>query len=62
MFFADGSMPSAKGRMQHVLKGKPEGAKQGESCTTPGQGQTAVKLERPRSRRSASRHQPEILL
>lgn len=55
-------MRYVEGRMQHGMKGKPEEAKQGESCTTPEQGQTAVKLERPRNRRSASRHQPEILL
>lgn len=62
MFFAGGSMRCVEGRMQHGMKGKPEGAKLNESCTTPGQGQTAVKLERPRNRRSASRQQPEILL
>ena len=62
MFFAGGSTRYVEGRMQHGLKGKPEAAKQDESCTTPGQGQAAVKIGRPRNRRSASRHQPEILL
>ena len=62
MFFAGGFMRYAEGRMEHDLKGKPEGTKQDESCTTPVQGQTAVKLKWPRNRRSASRHQPEILL
>ena len=48
--------------MQYGLKSKPGGAKQDEDRTTPGQGQTAVKLERPRNRRSASHHQPDIPL
>ena len=61
MFFAGCFMRYVEGRMEHGLKRKPEGAKQDESCTTPVQGQTAVKLERPRNRRSASRHQPQIL-
>ena len=55
-------MRYVESRMQRGLKGNPEGAKQDESCTTPGQGQTAVKIERPRNRRSASRHQPKTLL
>ena len=62
MFFAGGFMRYVEGRMQHGLWGNPEGVKQDESCTTPGQGRTAVKIERPLNRRSASRHQPEILL
>ena len=62
MFFAGGFMRYVEGRMEYGLKGKPEGAKQDESCPTPAQGQAAVKLERPRNRRNASRHQPEILL
>ena len=55
-------MRYVEGRMQHGLKGNPEAAKQDESCTIPGQGQTVVKFGRLRNRRSTSRHQPEISL
>ena len=62
MLFAGGSMRSVGDRMQHGLKSTPGEAKQDENRTTPGQGQAVMKLERPRNRRSVSRHQPEILL
>jgi len=62
MLFAGGSMRFVGDRMQHGLKSTPGEAKQDENRTTPGQGQTVVKLERPKNGRSASRHQPEILL
>ena len=45
MFFAGGFMRYVEGRMEHGLKGKPEGTKQDEICTTPVQRLTAVKLK-----------------
>ena len=65
MLFAGGSMRFVGDRMQHGLKSTPGEDEAGrESAATPvqGQGQTVVKLERPKNGRSASRHQPEILL